>query len=50
MMKKIICLLLVCILLAPAASFAKGEKASDVRVLLRRLYLTDRADLTLSGR
>ena len=50
MMKKIICLLLVCILLAPAASFAKGEKASDIRVLLRRLYLTDRADLTLFGR
>jgi SpoIID/LytB domain protein len=45
-----ICLLLACILLVPAASFAKGEKASEVRVLLRRLYLTDRADLTLSGR
>ena len=50
MMKRMICLLLACILLVPAASFAKGEKASEVRVLLRRLYLTDRADLTLSGR
>ncbi len=50
MMKRKICLLLACILLVPAASFAKGEKASEVRVLLRRLYLTDRADLTLSGR
>ena len=50
MMKRMLCLLLACILLVPAASFAKGEKASEVRVLLRRLYLTDRADLTLSGR
>lgn len=50
MMKKILCLLLACMLLVPAASLAKGEKASEVRVLLRRLYLTDRADLTLSGR
>ena len=49
-MKKILCLLLVCMLLVPAASLAKGEKVSEVRVLLRRLYLTDRADLTLSGR
>ena len=50
MMKKILCLLLACMLLVPAASLAKGEKVSEVRVLLRRLYLTDRADLTLSGR
>ena len=49
-MKKIFCLLLACILLVPAVSLAKEEKASDIRVLLRRLYLTDRADLTLSGR
>ena len=50
MMKKWICLLLACLLLLPAASLAKGESPSAVRVLLRRLYLTDRADLTLSGR
>ena len=44
-MKKLLCLLLV-----PAASGAKGESPSDVRVLLRRLNLADRTDLTLSGR
>ena len=49
-MKKLVCLLLACFLLLPAVSPAKGESASSVRVLLRRLYLTDRADLTLSGR
>ena len=43
------CLLLVC-LLVPAVSSAKDEAPSTVRVLLRRLYLTDRADLTLTGR
>ena len=50
MIKRILCLLLACLLLLPAASFAKGENPSEIRVLLRRLYLTDRADLTLSGR
>ena len=54
MMKKrvsllLACLLLVC-LLVPAVSSAKDEAPSTVRVLLRRLYLTDRADLTLTGR
>ena len=47
-MKKLLCLLLVLILL-PAAACAK-DNASDIRVLLRRLNLTDRADMTLSGR
>ena len=50
MMKKWICLLLACLLLLPAASYAAEETPSAVRVLLRRLYLTDRADLTLTGR
>ena len=49
-MKKWFCLLLACLLLLPAASPAKGETPADIRVLLRRLYLTDRADLTLAGR
>ena len=49
-MKKLLCLLLACLLLVPAVSSAKGESPSDIRVLLRRLYLADRADLTLSGR
>ena len=49
-MKKLLCLLLACLLLVPAASGAKGESPSDVRVLLRRLNLADRTDLTLSGR
>ena len=50
MFKKLLCLLLACLLLLPAASYAKDETPSTVRVLLRRLYLTDRADLTLTGR
>ena len=50
MIKRILCLLLACLLLLPAGSFAKGENPSEIRVLLRRLYLADRADLTLSGR
>ena len=41
-MKKLLCLLLACLLLVPAASGAKGESPSDVRVLLRRLNLADR--------
>ncbi len=44
------CLLLACLLLLPAAVPARGEQTADIRVLLRRLALTDRADLTLSGR
>ena len=50
MFRKLLCLLLACLLLLPAASYAKDETPSTVRVLLRRLYLTDRADLTLTGR
>ena len=50
MFKKLLCLLLACLLLLPTASYAKDETPSTVRVLLRRLYLTDRADLTLTGR
>ena len=49
LLKKLLCLLLVCVLL-PAAASARGENPSDVRVLLRRLSLTDRTDLTLTGR
>ena len=49
-MKRTVCLLLACFLLLPAAVPARGEQTADIRVLLRRLYLTDRADLTLSGR
>ena len=49
-MKKFLCLLLACLLLLPAVFSAEGESPSAIRVLLRRLYLTDRADLTLSGR
>ena len=49
-MKKWLCLLLACLLMLPAAVPARGETPADIRVLLRRLYLTDRADLTLSGR
>ena len=52
-MKKWLCLLLACFLtfslLLPAASFAADKDPGDVRVLLRRLNLTDRADLTLTG-
>ena len=49
-MKRLFCLLLACVLLLPSVSAAAGETPSGIRVLLRRLYLTDRADLTLSGR
>ena len=52
-MKKRFCLLLACLLtgllLLPAASFAADKSPGDVRVLLRRLNLTDRADLKLTG-
>ena len=48
--KKILCLLLAFLILLPAAAAAKDGSPSDVRVLLRRLNLADRTDLTLSGR
>ena len=48
-MKKWLCLLLACVLLLPAVSLAT-EASSSVRVLLRRLNLSGRADLTLTGR
>ena len=48
--KRIVCLLLAALLLLPGVSAAKEEKTSSIRVLLRRLYLSDRADLTLTGR
>ena len=48
-MKKWLCLLLACVLLLPAVSLAT-EDSSSVRVLLRRLNLSGRADLTLTGR
>ena len=50
MLKKCLCLLLACLVLLPAAPRAGAEAPSGIRVLLRRLNLTDRADLTLSGR
>ena len=45
------CLLLLVLLasLIPAAHAAQAPSAPQVRVLLRRLTLTDRADLTLQG-
>ena len=49
-MKKMLCLLLACLLALPFPVPARGEKPADIRVLLRRLALADRADLTLSGR
>ena len=48
-MKKWLCLLLACVLLLPVVSLAT-EDSSSVRVLLRRLNLSGRADLTLTGR
>ena len=47
---RILCLLL-CLTFLPAVAPAEsaGSPAPDVRVLLRRLNLTDRADLTLDG-
>ena len=49
-MKKYLCLLLACLLLLPAASPAAADSPAVVRVMLRRLYLADRADMTLAGR
>ena len=48
-MKKLLCLLLAVLLVLPASGLAKGEPPSSIRVLLRRLALSDRADLTVSG-
>ena len=45
-MKRIICLLLACLLLMPAVSPARAEtSASSIRVLLRLLSLGDRAGI-----
>ncbi len=44
-----LCLLLCLTLLPLSAPAATDKPAPDVRVLLRRLALTDRADLTLDG-
>ena len=49
-MKRIICFLLACLLLLPAAAPARGENTADIRVQLSRLVLNDRADLTFTGR
>ncbi len=49
-LRSLLCLLLACSLLPAAALAAKEENPSTVRVLLRRLYLEDRADLALTGR
>ena len=47
-LRRVLCLLLCVMLLAPCC--AAGESPMpEVRVLLRRLALTDRADLTVSG-
>ncbi len=47
--QRILCLVLAGLILLPAAA-ARAESPSEIRVLLRRLNLTDRADMTLSGR
>ena len=47
--KRALCLLLACLVLLPAAA-AQGDSPSEIRVLLRRLNLADRTDLTLTGR
>ena len=42
--------LLLCIILTPVSVFSAGNGAApDIRVLLKRLNLTDRADLVLDG-
>lgn len=45
---RILCALLVCMLL-PLPVFSEASSAPTIRVLLRRLALTDRADLILDG-
>ena len=47
--KRALCLLLACLVLLPALP-AKSESPSEIRVLLRRLNLADRTDLTMTGR
>lgn len=51
MMKRLLRLLsaLLCLTLIPLSAPAEETSAPNVRVLLRRLNLTDRADLTLDG-
>lgn len=49
-LRSLLCLLLACCLLPAAALAAKEGNPSAVRVLLRRLNLSDRADLSLTGR
>ncbi|MBQ2954582.1 MAG: SpoIID/LytB domain-containing protein [Clostridia bacterium] len=46
---RILCVMLCLMLLPLPASARAADPAPDVRVLLRRLNLTDRADLTLDG-
>ena len=50
--KRTVCALLSALLLIPAAGpiAAESDPSPEVRVLLRRLALTDRVDLTLQGR
>ena len=51
--RALLCLLLACCLLPACALLpdsAKGESPAGIRVQLRRLNLTDRADLALTGR
>ena len=51
-MKKILILLVCCLLLLPGLpgqSEVKDEPAPLIRVCLKRLALTDRADLILDG-
>ena len=48
MILRLVCLAL-CLMLAPLPAMAEEPAAPTVRVLLRRLNLTDRADLILDG-
>ena len=47
-MRKLLCLLFI-LLLMPVSAGTAAEQVPSVRVLLSRLALTDRADLTLEG-
>ena len=51
MMKRLVQLicLMLCMLMLPVCPASAEEEAPSVRVLLRRLELTDRADLILDG-